>query len=91
MLDSVQQGKLHIKIAKTLPLTQARQAHETLAARKTPGKMVLNVGQNKQMFSLASRIKFTLSNANTIKTNSKCLTDYHLDNKPVNLNQPGNL
>ena len=47
VLDSVQQGKLHIKIAKTFPLTQARQAHETLAAGKISGKIVLDVGQNK--------------------------------------------
>ena len=41
VLDMVRKGELEVRIDAELPLTQAAQAHEMLASRKTTGKIVL--------------------------------------------------
>jgi NADPH2:quinone reductase len=41
LFDAVSNGSLHVRIAKTFPLEQARAAHESLEARVTMGKLLL--------------------------------------------------
>jgi NADPH2:quinone reductase len=43
LFDWIGSGKLKLRIAKTYPLSQAAQAHQDLASRKTAGKLLLTV------------------------------------------------
>ena len=42
--DLIDSGKAQTRVALTLPLAEARQAHERLAQGRTYGKIVLTVG-----------------------------------------------
>jgi NADPH:quinone reductase len=43
VLNGIASGDLQLHIHKTYPLSAAREAHEDLAARRTTGKLLLDV------------------------------------------------
>jgi NADPH2:quinone reductase len=43
VLNGIASGDLKLQIHKTYPLSEVHQAHEDLAARKTTGKLLLDV------------------------------------------------
>lgn len=45
VLDAVQGGRLKVRMEYSYPLAEAAQAHRDLAARKTTGKLLLDIGE----------------------------------------------